>query len=146
MTGDKLVRSYLNSQNINAMSEHDEARKAIRAILRSAANPELNDEQVATLIEEARTNARIAFGEWGEREVIAIVVEQAISIYETGARRLQRLTVDVSTQERAHDFGPKSRTVDVTCINCGFRASIPELLNGKTSMWGCTGQLPEPLS
>lgn len=84
------------------MTYQDEARAAIRALLSSAADPGITDAQARSLVEEARENACIAFGDLAAQELIHIVVNQAIQVYETGANRLDKMVK--SKNARAHDF------------------------------------------
>lgn len=123
------------------MNEQQEARAAIKAILKAAANPEHTHDQAADLVNEAMRNAEIAFGDWAGRELLEMAVDQTVAIYEHGATSLNRLSkAREEAANRAHDFGSDRHSqTNINCLSCGFEASIPEILCGRTSMWGCPG-------
>lgn len=116
-------------------SEHDDARKAIRALLDAGANPHLSDEQARTLVYEAIENAELVFGDNAGQELIAIAVEKTMAIFERGLDSLSNYA-----GQTPHQFGPnRHRTVEIVCRSCGLTLSIPLILSGQQSMYGCLG-------
>lgn len=118
------------------ISSEDDTRKAIKALLDAAANPVLTDEQARVLVYEAIENAEMVFGDCAGRELLAIAVEQTMSILEHGGEILKN-----RLGETAHQFGPnRHRKIEVECQSCGLLFSIPLILSGQQSMYGCEGE------
>lgn len=122
------------------MTNQQDARQAIRALLKAAATPSLSEDQARTLVNEALRNAEIAFGDGAGRELLAMAVDESIAIYEHGTEVLNKIGEANKVRERVHDFGPDRHSkADITCLICGLETTVPGILCGKTSMWGCPG-------
>jgi hypothetical protein len=110
---------------------HD-ARKAMDA----ANNPKLTDDQARTLVYEAIDNAEMFFGDDSGRELISIAVEKTITIFEHGFEALSNYA-----GQEAHYFGPnRQRSIEIQCLACGKMFSIPLILSGQQSIYGCSGR------
>lgn len=90
MSAQSLVTPAGGPKLVKGMNDIQEARQAVKAIIRSASECGMSEQQASSLLTEARTNAQMAFGPTWRDELTAIIVAQVAEVYERGAVCLQR--------------------------------------------------------